>query len=115
MDVVFLPSSEDFPAPRMTNFMDGWHGIERYRFHDIPTLILGYEPYNLSGSLLTGYYPFMYNAALQKECRNLGFPLEDDIQNLYLGLGGTPDPNRVFNNTQYYIRVLQSCMPKLPP
>lgn len=103
MEVVFLPSSDDFTAPRMTNFMDGSNGIYRYRFHDIPTLKLGYEPYNLSGTLLTGYYPFMYNAALQEEYRNLSFPLEDDIQNLYLGLGGTPDPDRAFNNTQYYI------------
>jgi len=102
IDVVFLPSSDDFAAPRMTNFMDGWNGIYRYRFHDIPSLKLGYEPYNLSGTLLTGYYPFMYNAALQEEYRNLSFPLGDDIQNLYLGLGGTPDPSRAFNNTEYY-------------
>lgn len=103
MEVVFLPSSQDFAAPRMTNYMDGWNGIYRFRFHNIPSLKLGYEPYNLSGTLLTGYYPFMYNAALQEEYRSLSFPLEDTIQNLYLGLGGTPDPTRAFNNTEYYL------------
>lgn len=103
MEVVFQPSSDDFAAPRMTNYMDGENGIYRFRFHDIPSLKLGYEPHNLSGTLLTGYYPFMYNAALQEEYRNLSFPLDDDIQNLYLGLGGTPDPSRAFKNTEYYL------------
>ncbi|UAA39642.1 hypothetical protein KIH87_04600 [Paraneptunicella aestuarii] len=102
MSVVYVPSSAEFSGPRMTNFMDGNNGIYRYRFHNNPELKLGYEPYNLSGTLLTGFYPFMYNTQLRQEYADLTFPLSDTTLQLYLGLGGTPDVERAFQLPDYY-------------
>lgn len=103
MEVVYLAPSADFAAPRMTNYMDGNNGIYRYRFHDDPNLKLGYDAYNLSGTLLVGFYPYMKNAQLRDAYVQLSFPLADDILNLYLGLGGTPDTSRAFIITDYYL------------
>lgn len=105
MEVVYVAPSDDFPGPRMTNYMDGHNGIYRYRYHDNTDLKLGYDAYNLSGTLLVGYYPFMKNTQLANAYAELSFPLSDAILESYLGLlgqGGTPDRTRAFILTDYY-------------
>lgn len=93
MTVVYRAPDEDFPAPRMTNYMDGHNGLYRYRQNDAPHLKLAYEAFNLSGTLLISFFPFMYNEELASAYENLEFPLREDIATLYEGLGPAIDPD----------------------
>lgn len=93
MDVVFVPQSSDFPSIRMTNYMDGHNGVYRYRFHNEPDIKLGYDPYNLSGTLMISFYPFLYNTELAEQYDAITFPLPDEVVELYQGLGPAREAN----------------------
>ncbi len=93
MDVVFVPQNDDFPSIRMTNYMDGNNGVYRYRFNEQPDIKLGYDPYNLSGTLMISFYPFLYDVELAQAYDNVSFPLPDNVVELYQGLGPAREAN----------------------
>ncbi|MCF6458486.1 hypothetical protein [Pseudoalteromonas sp. MMG024] len=88
---IIVPISNDFPGIRMKNYTDGHNGVYRYRFHDgsDSAIKLGYEAYNLSGTLFSGFYPLMNDELVNNEYAsacNL-FPLAEEVILLYMGLG----------------------------
>lgn len=102
INVVLVPSSDDFYGPRMTNYMDGHNGVYRYRYHDDPDLKLGYEEYNLSGTLFISFYPFLYDERISREFAQLAFPLPQETIELYQGLGATKNYEDLISFPNYF-------------
>ncbi|MCY7295028.1 hypothetical protein [Alteromonas sp. a30] len=92
MTVVYRAPTSDFPAPRMTNYMDGHNGLYRYNADNPEPIKLAYEAFNLSGTLLISFFPYMYNDELASAYENLAFPLQENVADLYVGLGPSLDP-----------------------
>jgi len=88
---VLLPPTAEFPAFRLNNYMDGGNGIFRWNY---PTQGAGrgYGPYELSGTLLLGWWTFLQTAEIRDVYRDIvrQFPLPAAVAALYLG----PDTNR---------------------
>ena len=61
---VIVPPSDEFPNYRTNNFMDGYNGIYRYNY---PThgLGQGYGPYELSGTMLLGWWSFLPDQSIR--------------------------------------------------
>lgn len=100
--VVFQPSDSDFFGPRLTNYMDGHNGIYRYKYHDDPDLKLGYEAFNLSGTLFVSFYPFLYDERIASEFGQLTFPLPQESIELYQGLGPTKNHDDLISFPNYF-------------
>lgn len=100
---VYVPISNDFSGMRMNNYMDGNNGVYRYRYSDVSSK-LGYGPYGLSGTLLTGFYGFLDNSFLNSEYSKLcnQFPLSDEVLNLYVGLGKTRITHNLTSFPEYF-------------
>lgn len=83
---VLVEPSQDFPAIRMTNYVDGWNGLFRWGY---PTAgpNNGYGPYELSGTLLVGWWGLLeqksVGAAFCKE--SASFPLPPEVIKTYVG------------------------------
>jgi len=106
MNVVYVNADDDFQGMRMKNFMDGNNGIYRYRFHeDSSTAIkLGYEPYNLSGTLFTGFYPLLPSSILKEKYKTQCdmFPLSQNLIDLYMGLGPARASHHLVSMPDFY-------------
>ncbi|AIY64570.1 hypothetical protein [Pseudoalteromonas piratica] len=105
-NVIYVEPDQEFDAMRMKNYSDGNNGIYRYRYHeDNPGAIkLGYEPYNLSGTLFAGFYPLSQDSYIkgqyQKQCNK--FPLEQKVVDLYMGLGPTRATHELASMPDYF-------------
>jgi hypothetical protein len=94
--------SPEFPAARMTNYMDGWNGVYRYAYKTH----VGYDPYQLSGGLPRSWWGFLPGARSQAYWQSFAksIPLTEDVIRLYLGpapAGGrphAPSTRRFFTN-----------------
>ena len=106
INVVYVAPDSEFSGMRMTNFFDGHNGIYRYRYHEGSTtaIKLGYEPYNLSGTLYTGFYPLMQNSYLKEQYRQQcsKFPFEESLINLYQGLGPARAAHPLVSMPEFY-------------
>ncbi|MBG0566632.1 hypothetical protein [Actinoplanes aureus] len=89
---VLVPPNRDFPSFRTTNFMDGHNGLYRWGYvtHGPDN---GYRPYELSGTLLLGWWSFLDRpgvcASYDDQARR--FPLPPRVIRTYIG----PDTTRV--------------------
>lgn len=103
MAQVYEPISSEFSGVRMKNFMDGHNGVYRYRYN-VSGGKLGYGPYALSGTLLTGFYPFMANAQLHQQYAQMcgQFPMSDAQIAVYEGLGNTRGTHPLFSFPGYF-------------
>lgn len=106
INVVYVAPDSEFSGMRMTNFFDGNNGIYRYRYHETSTtaIKLGYEPFNLSGTLYTGFYPLMENSYLKEQYRRQcgNFPFEEPLINLYQGLGPARAAHPLVSMPEFY-------------
>jgi len=106
MKVVYVDADDDFQGMRMKNFMDGNNGIYRYRFHEDSTtaIKLGYEPYNLSGTLFTGFYPLLQSSILKEKYKTQCdmFPLNQNLIDLYMGLGPARASHHLVSMPDFY-------------
>lgn len=89
-EVALIPSSDVFLAPRLTNYIDGSNGLYRYGFNSLGEFN-AYQPYELSGALVTNWYGFMGSEILKAEFSNAldNFPLSPDIIEIYSGPSST--------------------------
>jgi hypothetical protein len=83
---VLVPPSDDFPAYRTTNYMDGRNGIYRWEYATQGPGN-GYGPYELSGTMLLGWWAFLGTDASCALYAGLArsFPLTDDVVAVYVG------------------------------
>lgn len=83
---VVVPPSADFPTYRTNNYMDGRNGLYRWEYQTQGPNN-GYGPYELSGTLLLGWWIFL---GTDEACVMYGhladsFPLSDDVLQTYVG------------------------------
>jgi len=84
-DVMYTPSSTEFPAPRVSNYTDGRNGIYRYEYDTVGS-DRGYGPYQLSAvTLPLGWYVFLGSGRLIEDYSTLPFPLPEEVVELYVG------------------------------
>lgn len=82
--VLVIPSSE-FDGYRTTNFMDGRNGVYRWK-HDTQGED-GYGPYELSGTMLLGWWSFLSTNRICTVYQDIAsrFPLSDELIEVYVG------------------------------
>jgi len=82
---VLVPPSSEFRGYRLTNYMDGTNGIYRYKYS--ASLPKGYGPYELSSSLLCGWWVFLHDDRVVDIYRKESalFPMSQDEADAYLG------------------------------
>jgi hypothetical protein len=86
IDNVLVPPSDDSISFRVKNFMDGKNGVYRYKYQTLGT-DKGYGPYELSGTLLGGWWGFLKSEEIFFCYRYLAelFPLPSSlISDLYM-------------------------------
>ncbi|MBD1924892.1 hypothetical protein H6F74_01135 [Trichocoleus sp. FACHB-90] len=106
---VLIPPSSAFPNFRTTNFMDGNNGIYRYGYHTDKTM-LGYGSYELSGTMLIGWWAFLPEKSMQKPYCFIGsrYPLTDREISLYLNHDTTRDRHPfIKGKAQYKSGILE--------
>lgn len=87
---VLIPPSNNDPYWRTTNFIDGWNGLYRYR--RLPAVYgvdAGYGPYQLSGTLMMGWWAFLPGGAGRDLYLRMaeGHPLPEAAIRTYLAMG----------------------------
>lgn len=85
---VLVPPTKDFPGYRMRNFMDGGNGVYRWEYATAGQ-DAGYGPYELSGTLLLGWWFFLDTSRIRHVYQDLAesFPLPPEVMDLYEGPG----------------------------
>jgi hypothetical protein len=102
-EFVYVKSDSMFPAPRMNNFFDGRNGIYRYLYATQGGS--GYEPYQLSGTLVVGWYGALLKADdFSEDINNV---LENDqlpsyVITTYVGPNTTRDRHPLFSWPEYF-------------
>lgn len=105
---ILVPPSQDFPCYRMNNFMDGRNGVYRWGYGSLGA-DNGYGPYQVSGSLLFGWWAFLRSSQSTDLYRNLAsqFPWPKQCIELYLGpnTGGRPYTDKDLDSNSSAMRV----------
>lgn len=113
---VLKAPDESFPGFRMTNYMDGRNGLFRYKYETVVTN-LGYGPFELSGSLLLGWWTFLGTERMLAVYKQIAqqFPLPQNMVDLYVGPNTTRDrhplvkaPDSYYNGFHQLIVLLAS-------
>jgi len=93
---VLVSPSNDFSCYRMNNFMDGNNGVYRYGY---PTQgnNNGYGPYELSGTLIGGWWGLFGTERNNEVYRNMAkcFPLAKNVLRVYVGPNTTRPRNEL--------------------
>lgn len=114
---VLVAPSNDFPAYRTKNFMDGKNGVYRYNYL---TTKDGYGPYELSGTITLGWWVFLGTEKIQRVYEDLSnsFPLPPEVISVYVGPNTTRKrnpfvslPNSLNNGFTELIARLASKLP----
>lgn len=103
LSVVLALPTADFPAYRLTNFMDGWNGIYRWG-HVTQGENNGYGPYELSGMFLYGWWSFLGTqrvSAIHARQANT-FPLPDHVVETYVGPNTTRTRNPLMRHPDFF-------------
>lgn len=101
--IVIVAPTTDFPAYRLTNFMDGWNGIYRWGSAN-QGQNNGYGPYELSGMLLYGWWSFLGTKEVSKlHAREAkAFPLPDHVSETYVGPNTTRSRNPLMRHPDFF-------------
>lgn len=114
---VLVQPTQDFPAYRTTNYMDGRNGIYRWNYRTLKND--GYGPYELSGTLTLGWWAFLASERIQSVYRQIAekFPLPSEVVSLYVGPNTTRErhvlvkwPDAYYNG---YIELIVNLAAKL--
>lgn len=89
---VIVSPNEKFPTYRLTNYMDGQNGLYRWEY-ETKGEEDGYGPYELSGSLTSGWHTFLQNSEIVEIYEQIAseFPLSDEVIDVYVGPNTTRD------------------------
>ena len=100
---VLVPPSEDFPSWRMNNFMDGSNGVYRWGYITKGEG-RGYGPYELSGTLLLGWWSFLESSRIKEVYLDLSnrFPLPEEVVNCYVGPNTTRERHLLVTLPGFY-------------
>jgi len=91
-NVVLRWPDKDFPAYRVTNFMDGRNGVYRWNYQTAGPNN-GYGPFQLSGVLIEGWWGMFPTGRARDMCEDMTgrFPLADEVVKTYTGPNTTRD------------------------
>jgi hypothetical protein len=98
---VLVSPTATFPAYRTTNFMDGRNGVYRWNYKGLG-VDAGYGPYELSATLLLGWWAFLGDEATLKMYRDslAAWPFPSSVWSVYAGVddgdgagASSPDPS----------------------
>lgn len=97
---VLIPPTLAFRGYRTTNYMDGWNGVYRWGYETLGKS-RGYGPYQLSGTLLAGWWTFLDSPAIRNVYSDVAdqFPLSDEMRALYLGPDTARDRHELYRST----------------
>jgi hypothetical protein len=101
---ILVVATDDFPAPRINNYSDGWNGIYRYNYTTVGNA-LGYGPYQVSGTLLHSWYAFVDGDSFRRELRKLSnnFSLSSDVLDTYIGPNTTRQRHPLVTWPNYFV------------
>ena len=85
---VLVPPTADFHGWRLTNFLDGRNGVFRYNYNQQEGF--GYNPYELSGTWLMGWWSLLGDAEIGKSYRQEVGCLPWGIRERAIHLGPRP-------------------------
>lgn len=91
---VLVSPDDKFNSFRTNNFMDGRNGVYRWNYAT-QGKNNGYGPYELSGTLIYGWWSLLGTDRIREVYYSLasGFPLSEDILELYVGPNTTRERN----------------------
>lgn len=94
------------------NFMNGNNGLYRWNFYE-NTALTGFGPFELSGTMLLGWWRFLNTAEIIKvyESYSKSFPLPENILSIYEARTGSPRP--ADKKPNFYINGLGELICKL--
>lgn len=100
---VLVQPTKDFSGYRMNNFMDGSNGVYRWNYATQGTGN-GYGPYELSGTLIEGWWGFLGGEGISKVYRDLSeaFPLDKSVINVYVGPNTTRERHYLVSWPNYF-------------
>ena len=83
--------------------MDGWNGVYRWG-HTTQTSNNGFGPYELSGSLIEGWWGFLEDREINAIFMNISntFPLADEVISLYIGPNTTRNRHQLVTYPNYF-------------
>jgi hypothetical protein len=95
---VLVKPSNNFPCYRMNNFMDGSNGAYRYNYESLGPG-RGFGPYEVSGTLLLGWWAFLDTDRIRGVYRDLAatFPWPKECVEVYLG----PEPTKGYSPSDF--------------
>lgn len=111
---VLVPPSQEFPAYRTTNFMDGRNGLYRWEY-ETQGANNGYGPFELSGTLSHGWWIFLDSADMRAMYESMGdsFPLPQEVIDLYVGPNTTRERHPLAALPAYYTDGLAEVIARL--
>lgn len=103
-DIVLLAPSGEIPFYRTTNFLDGNNGVYRWNY-STQGPNNGYGPYELSGTMLLGWWTFLPGDFLNTIYNDISrqFPLSDDAIQLYVGPGTSRERHHLIEGSAPYV------------
>lgn len=103
LEKVLIPPSNKFPNYRTTNFMDGHNGVYRYNYITQGEGN-GYEPYELSGTMLLGWWSFLSDQSIKNIYCFISsqFPFSKKEIILYSGPGTSRNRHPLINDESKY-------------
>jgi hypothetical protein len=93
-----------------TNFMDGYNGVYRWNYNGLKN---GYGPFELSGTMLIGWWAFLGSNAINNIYKELAtrFPLPEKVLSIYEARTNEPRPADKAPN--FYITGFAELMTRL--
>lgn len=113
---IYAPPTRNFPFHKTNNYMDGYNGLYRYNYATTG-VNNGYGPYELSGTLLIGWWSFLESRSVQNIYSDISksFPLSKKAIELYVGPNTTRErhpiiqlPDSLMNGLSQIIAILAS-------
>ena len=112
MKKVLIHPSQEFSNFRTNNYMDGENGLYRY---SMKRKNYGYGPYELSGTILIGWWTFLPNKSIKDVYHYISsrFPLSQEEIDLYLDLNTIRDRNPLIDGISSYKNGLMQLISNL--
>jgi hypothetical protein len=101
---VLVDPDSTFHGYRTTNYLDGHNGLYRWEY-ETQGENNGYLPYELSGTMLLGWWAFLSNSDSKKLYRGIAsnFPLAENVIKTYVGPNTSRDRHLLLTLPNFYI------------
>jgi hypothetical protein len=104
---VVVKPTDEFPSYRTTNFMDGRNGVYRWGYKSLGPNN-GYGPYELSGTLLLGWWTFLDSERIRDMYAKMARQLPNIVS--VAGIYNEPDAPRKQASSQQQIKLRELLM-----